>query len=343
MRALGSLWILLFCAGHLSYAQAPMKVIFDTDMGSDCDDVGALAYLHSLADLGKVEILACVYSSGKVPYGAGIIQAINEYYGRGSIPVGAYQQQDVGDSIDKMDAKRLASDTSRYGHSIILNSQAESHTSVVRRILAHPSNDKVVYITVGHTKGLYDVLTSLPDDHSRWSGDEMIKNKVSKWVALGALKADQRAAAKDWDFFFNGTAPFTQYLVENFPKPIYYVSAGTDVMTGSSLVSLPKGVIVRDAYESWLWWYGNKTLQDQRPSWDLACVYYAVNGEGEFLKNMGTGSLDFDAEEGCSWIPGKESKPEQYYVIEKPGITQDFADYFNKMISKKPKRNSLTH
>ena len=336
MRVFVSLLIFLFFLGHLSGAQAPVKVIFDTDMGSDCDDVGALAYLHALADLGKVEILACIYSSGKVPYGAGIIQAINEYYGRGNIPVGAYHGQDLGDSIDKMDAKRLASDTARYGHSIILNSQAEAHTAVVRRILAQPSNNQVIYITVGHTKGLYDVLTSLPDDHSKWSGEELIKNNVSKWVALGALKADQRSGAKDWNFFFNGTAPFTQYLVKNFPKPIYYVSAGTDVMTGSSLAGLSKGVIVRDAYESWLSWYGNKTLEDQRPSWDLACVYYAVIGEGKFLENLGPGSLDFDAEEGCSWNPGKGSQPEQYYVIEKPGISQDFADYFNKMISKKP-------
>ncbi len=26
------------------------KIIFDTDMGSDCDDTGALALLHQLAD-----------------------------------------------------------------------------------------------------------------------------------------------------------------------------------------------------------------------------------------------------------------------------------------------------
>ena len=37
---------------------APVKVIFDTDMANDCDDAGALAVLHALADLGEVEILA---------------------------------------------------------------------------------------------------------------------------------------------------------------------------------------------------------------------------------------------------------------------------------------------
>src|SRR5690606_32742496 len=36
----------------------PVKVIFDTDYSTDCDDPGALAVLHALADLGEVEILA---------------------------------------------------------------------------------------------------------------------------------------------------------------------------------------------------------------------------------------------------------------------------------------------
>ena len=37
---------------------APVKVIFDTDMETDCDDAGALAVLHTLADRDECEILA---------------------------------------------------------------------------------------------------------------------------------------------------------------------------------------------------------------------------------------------------------------------------------------------
>ena len=35
-------------------------------MGSDCDDVGALALLHAYAELGEAEILGVIYSSGAV-------------------------------------------------------------------------------------------------------------------------------------------------------------------------------------------------------------------------------------------------------------------------------------
>ena len=51
----------------------PVMIIFDTDMGSDCDDAGALALLHAYADMGRARIISTVYSSGKVPYGAGVI------------------------------------------------------------------------------------------------------------------------------------------------------------------------------------------------------------------------------------------------------------------------------
>ena len=60
----------------------PRSVIFDTDMDTDCDDVGALAMLHALADAGEVNILATVVSS-KFAYSAPCVEAVNRYYGRG--------------------------------------------------------------------------------------------------------------------------------------------------------------------------------------------------------------------------------------------------------------------
>ena len=41
----------------------PVNIIYDTDMASDVDDVGALALLHALADIGEAEILAAMVSS----------------------------------------------------------------------------------------------------------------------------------------------------------------------------------------------------------------------------------------------------------------------------------------
>ena len=66
------LFLTIFLAprcNNLDPKQESVKIIFDTDMGSDCDDVGALALLNVYTGQGKAEILGCIYSSGKIPYG----------------------------------------------------------------------------------------------------------------------------------------------------------------------------------------------------------------------------------------------------------------------------------
>jgi len=41
----------------------PVRLIFDTDIQGDADDVGTVAVLHALADSGEAEILATGVSS----------------------------------------------------------------------------------------------------------------------------------------------------------------------------------------------------------------------------------------------------------------------------------------
>lgn len=319
--------------------QKPAKIIFDTDMGSDCDDVGALALLHHYADLGLAEIEGCVFSSGKIPYGAGIVEAINIYFGRPDIPVGAYHKEDIGDPVDKMGAEKLAKDTVAYGNTIIHNHDAIEQTELCRKILAGQDDKSITYITVGHTKGLYDLLTSKSDDISPLNGKELIQKKLKSWIALGALNANNKENkfTKDWNFYFNGTAPYTKYIVENFPAPVFYINAGSDVMTGKSLKTTPPGNIVRTAYRDWLWWHDKRTFDDQRPSWDLTAVYFAVEGLGEFLVNEGKGRLEFDIEQGSRWSTDIDNS-NQSYIVQKNGISKEFSEYLNKKIAIPPKR-----
>ncbi len=315
----------------------PVKILFDSDMGSDCDDAGALALLHTLADEGKAEIVACVYSSGRVPYGAAVMEAINVYYGRPEIPVGAAHDDVVGDPVDKMTAEKLARDQAAFGNRIVHNSDATEQTRLCRRLLADERDRSVTYLTVGHTKGLHDLLLSAPDEISPLSGSELIERKVLRWVALGALGAanDEGRRTKDWNFFFNDTAPFTEVLVERFPRPVVFVDAGQDVLTGASLAHTPPGSIVRTAYREWLWSYEQKTLEDQRPSWDLVAALFAVEGLGAFLEDAGEGHLDVDAKAGCRWEAGP-GPADHAFVRQKPGVAEALAAYLNERIARPP-------
>ena len=61
----------------------PVNIIFDTDMGGDCDDVGALFILHGAVERGEAELLAtmgCVSADAIAP----ALDAINTWFLQGS-------------------------------------------------------------------------------------------------------------------------------------------------------------------------------------------------------------------------------------------------------------------
>ncbi len=72
--------LLLFTANGAA-AGEPLRIILDTDISSDADDVGAVAVLHALAAQGNIEILAMMVSSGD-PYSVSCLSALNSYFGQ---------------------------------------------------------------------------------------------------------------------------------------------------------------------------------------------------------------------------------------------------------------------
>ena len=66
---------------------APMKVIFETDMGNDIDDALALDMLYKYMDQGIVDVLAIGLNKtgfGPVEY----VGLMNQWYGYPDIPIG---------------------------------------------------------------------------------------------------------------------------------------------------------------------------------------------------------------------------------------------------------------
>ncbi len=112
------IFLVLYCFYLCSYAgcstsnEEKVKIIFDTDLGPDYDDVGALAFLHAMADSGRAEILATL-SSNRHELVAPSIEVINTYFGRPDLEIGApiycRSKHGIGTALGRLDCFQVSS------------------------------------------------------------------------------------------------------------------------------------------------------------------------------------------------------------------------------------------
>ena len=252
---------------------APVKTIFDTDMSGDCDDTGALAILHKLADAGEAEILACVVNGiDQDKAVAASVSVINTYYGRPQIPIGTYQ----GDRCPATTSPYTASLRDEFPHHASPDDQMPSSLDVYRATLAAAPDGSVTVISVGFLINLRDLLESQPDLHSPLSGFDLVRQKVKSLVLMGGAFPQSDPARGEYNLAFGGVGPDSQFVIETWPTPILFSGweIGDVVITGKRLASAPSANPIRRAYELY------HTLDTGRFSWDLITVVAAVRGIG---------------------------------------------------------------
>jgi inosine-uridine nucleoside N-ribohydrolase len=234
----------------------PPAIIFDTDMGSDCDDAGALAVAHVLADKGEIRLLGVIFSSGKNRFGAGVCDAINTYFGRGDLPLGQYSGTDVGDPGDRY-SRQIAIDKQIYPHDIV--NQAPDLVSVYKQLLRREPDQSVTIVTVGHPHGLVHLLRDQ-------EGSQLVSRKVERWVAMGGL----------WNFGQCGVDQYMEELLQRWSKPMYVSLAGADIKTGHRKLPATRATHpVRSVYKLW----DEAVLKSGRPSWDQLAVLFVARPE----------------------------------------------------------------
>jgi hypothetical protein len=234
-------------------------IIFDTDMGSDVDDAGALALLHRLADLGEIKLAGVIFSSGRNRFGVGVCDAINTWYRRGDLPLGQYQRDDVGDPQNSY-SRQIATATNVYRHDVI--DRAPDLVTVYKDLLRSARDGSVTILTVGHPHGLVWLMRDA-------EGARLVTNKVSRWVAMGGTP---EKPGRDWNLGENGTGAYMDELLSAWPIEAYFSPVGETVITGNrKLPATPANNPVREAYRLW-----NNALEKGRSSWDQVAALYAA-------------------------------------------------------------------
>ncbi len=241
----------------------PKRVIFEADMCTDVDDVGALAVLHALADNGEAEILAISYNEVH-PSGAGTICAINTWYNRGDIPIGIYK----GNLADPDESSYLESVAANFPHDLP-TVPTPSSLEVYLQVLSEQPDNSVTIISVGFLNNLYDLLKANPD---------LIAQKVTELVVMALLIDDPYNTVR------HDLIDKSAYVIRNWPTPLVISQHGETVHTGARLGETPAENPVREAY------YRRFNGQYKgRSSWDQIAVLYGVRGLGDYFTEVTEG------------------------------------------------------
>jgi hypothetical protein len=289
--------------------RAPVRIIFDTDMHTDCDDAGAMAVLHALQDNGECEILAMMCSTID-PFSAPTIDAINTYYGHPDIPIGIRQGKGVlrKSSYTKGIAAEFPHDFN--------DKTAPEAVELYRSILEEQPDQSVVIATVGYLTNISDLL-QLPATKGHLSGMELVKRKVKMWVCMGGNfigyppKDDLKLG--NVNFFYDSSA--TYYAINHWPTELVFAgrevcSVPSGLAIGESLSRTPRHNPVRRAYEL----YFSGQLKNRHVA-DLATVLYAVRGLRDYWEIQTNGYMDLNTNMTFEWKFDKDSK--QGYLLKK--------------------------
>jgi hypothetical protein len=277
MKSQVILWAtVLCCLGHSSVSVAGRSpapgIILDTDFRSDVDDVGTLALLNALADLEECRLLG-VMASQTGPAVVGAINAVNNWYGRGAVPIGLSR---VDDQRFEDFYAPVIGDPRLYP-STQSNAGAPDSTALYRRLLHHAEDDGVVIVVVGGQTCIHQLLLSPPDLEGDGSigrsGRELIAAKVRKLVIMGGnfVDPDQREHNIALD------TKAAQAVARTWPTPIVYsgFEIGRPVLTGGALTQPEKNPVAK-AYE--LYPAGGVGTIASSSSYDQTALYYAVRG-----------------------------------------------------------------
>ncbi len=259
-----------------------MQVIFDTDISSDADDVGAVAVLHALANQGKIDILGMMVSSGD-PWSVPCLAALNTWFGRPDIPIGRVEGKRVYEP-----SAYTRDIASRFAYNSELTGNIPDAVTLYRRLLFEQPDKSVIIITVGHLTNLANLLQSGPDDISPLDGRTLIKQKIKQLVSMGG----EFPSGKEYNFYQDPWS--AKYAIDNWPTRVVFLGyeTGLQVITGKSLKSASESSPVRLAFQKHNDFEG-------RPSWDQLAVLYAaelpINGTQAFsLSEPGVNKISKD-------------------------------------------------
>ena len=238
------------------------KILIDTDMGCDCDDVGALAILCGAHNRKEAMLLGVTHAIDN-PYGVRFIKKMLAYYGI-DVPVGTCVKKGfINEERFDVFVKPLAADMPAK--------ENPDSVKLMRKILSE--NRGVTLVTIGSYVNIAAFLQSEPDEISPLDGKMLMAQSVSAVYSMGGHFTRPEYVEYNIKCDVHGAQTFAALC----PVPVVYCGfeVGEKILTGAHLKDAAENPLLQKAYGYYI---SRECGVDSylRPSWDPATVYAAI-------------------------------------------------------------------
>ncbi len=299
------------------------KIIFDTDIGCDCDDAAALAVALELMNVGECELLAVTSCTACVG-AAGCIEAILSYYGHPEIPVGSFDEKEGLLPNEWHDV--YASDTAlRYDTRYKRGEEYENTVRLLRKTLSE-TKEKVTIVATGALTSLAKLLQSGPDECSELTGTELVRQKVETTVCMAGrffeawrepmVTKDRYREEPEWNVKCDIKA--AQIVCDLWPSELIFCSfeIGAKIITCKDLqIRGPVNNPVRTCFTYFSGREGGGSIG--RETWDGATMLYAIRPDAEYWELHPYGRIQVDDAGVTSWH-GEAGSRQTFFVEKMP-------------------------
>lgn len=293
----------------------PVKVIFDTDLGNDIDDVLALQMLVNYHKRGMISLDAVTISK----FNKKSVLFADGYLGFNDM------EADLGfahNGVTPEDYAYLVPTLSaEYQGRMVIEpkvdtSSVEEGYVLMRRKLAEAPDSSVVIIAVGPMTNMGRLVESGPDSITSLDGVSLVRQKVREVVLMAGM-FEKEGRFPEYNVVCD--IPAAQALFEKCPVPL--IVSGFEI---GGRVLYPHESVLGDfgdpeshplpiAYSHY------SQMPYDRQTWDLTAVYQAVEPDNSLIRNSQAGKIHID-DEGYSIFEPAEGGTHHFLLLDDKDI-----------------------
>ncbi|MCF7788151.1 MAG: nucleoside hydrolase [Prosthecobacter sp.] len=306
---------LLLCALCGLSPAAPVKLIFDTDMGNDVDDLMALAMIHNLQKRGACELLAVTITKDH-SQAAAFVDAVNTLYGYPDTPIGVVRDGAAKEAgkFNLLADEKNADGSLRYPHDLKSGADAPEAVELIKKVLAAQPDGSVVIAQVGFFTNLSRLLDSP-------GGKELIAKKVKFLSIMAGAFQTVQWDTRHLEYNVKLDVPAAQKLAKEWPTPVVWsgyeigvAAAFPHVVIEQDLDYLPHHPL-KEAY------YLYNPPPHDRPTWDPTAVLYAVQPERGYFDLSPPGNVTVEKDSATLFRKSKDGKGRHRFLVMSPEQT----------------------